>query len=47
MLLGLWACTPDAEDSLTTTPVDPDDCLVKASASSGAIIVGTYIVVMK
>lgn len=36
MLLGLWACTPEADDSLTTTPVDPDDCLVKASGTSAA-----------
>lgn len=47
MLLGLWACTPDADDSLITTPAEPDDCLVAASVNSGAIIVGSYIVIMK
>lgn len=47
LLLSLWACTPDADDSLNLAPSEPDDCLVKASANSGAIIVGTYIVAMK
>ncbi len=47
LLLSLWACTPDADDSLNLAPNEPDDCLVKASANSGAIIVGTYIVAMK
>lgn len=46
LLVGLWACVPDADDGLTTTP-DPDDCLVQAAATSGSIIVGSYIVVLK
>jgi subtilisin family serine protease len=40
------ACTPE-EDALRTIPAEPADCLVKSSANAGAIIVGSYIVVMK
>lgn len=46
LLVGLWACVPDADDGLSTTP-EPDDCLVQAAATSGSIIVGSYIVVLK
>lgn len=47
LLLGLLACTPDGEDSVSVTPEEPDDCLVAAAANSGAIIVDQYIVLMK
>lgn len=47
LVLGFWACTPYPEDGLVTAPVEPDDCLVRSASTSGTIITGAYIVVMK
>ncbi|AEE49769.1 S8 family serine peptidase [Haliscomenobacter hydrossis] len=46
ILCVMFACTTAEEDTLSV-PAEPEDCLVKASANSGAILVGEYIVVMK
>lgn len=47
LLMGFWSCTQDAEDGISTEPELPDDCLVKSASTSGSIIVGSYIVLMK
>ncbi len=46
LLFFTFSCQKDNE-SVDAAPVIPADCLVKASANSGAIIVGSYIVLMK
>lgn len=47
LLMGFWSCTQDAEDGISTEPELPDDCLVKSASTSGSIIVGSYIILMK